>query len=474
MRSLKKRSATAFFWDIGGIILRQGSGFIITIFLARLLEPSEFGLVGMAMVFISISQVFIDVGFGSALIQNQKNTNLTYSSVFYVNLFAGIILTTTFYFAAPLIGQFYDTEQITGVVRWLSLVFIFSSLNQVQTNILKKKLDFKVLAVRGLIASISSGCIGVFLAFQGFGVYALVIQSLIGAVLGTILLWSTSGWRPDLKFSMSEVKKLTSYSSFVFFDRFVSTIFQKLDVLIIGKLFTPATLGFYSRAVSLKDQVTKYSSKSLSSVFFPVLSELQDDHKEYSRVYFKVLSVITFISYMLTGMLYLLGADIIILLFGSKWQDSIPIFEILILAACNRPLNSMMINAFMSKGKSKANFWIGIGRKIVVIVPLSIAYFYGIFFYTVAFVIASYLITTLHVFIADRILNLSKAIHFRKIFEGIVPLAILVITNTYLTQNVISPYILTCLFVLVYIIYNYIIKTEGLMFLIANIKSKLK
>lgn len=477
MSSLKNRSAVAIAWDIGGTIIRQGSGFIISIFLARLLEPAEFGLIGMSMVFISISQVFIDVGFGSALIQNQNNSNLTYSSVFYINLFAGIILTCLFYFVAPFIGRFYENEQITHIVRWLSLMFVFSSLNQVQTNILKKKLNFKVLTIRGLIASIVSGIIGVILAFQGFGVYSLVFQSLIGALLGTILLWSISDWRPDLKFSMTEVKKLTGFSAFVFFDRFVSTIFQKLDVLLLGKLFSPASLGFYTRAVSLKEQVTKYSSSSLRSVFFPVLSELQYNHKKYSRIYFKVVSVITFLSYGLTGILYILGANIILLLFGEKWEASISIFQVLILGVANYPLSSMMVNAFMSKGKSKENFWIGIVRKAIQIIPLSIAYLYGIYEFTVSVVIVSYILTLLNMIFLERYVDLPIGFHLRKVFEGIIPLIPFVFLFHYFQFELLwKNILLATAFFVIYLGFNYLIKTEGLRFILANrnkIKSKL-
>lgn len=393
MTTLKKKSAVAFAWDMGGTLVNQGSGFVISIFLARLLDPAEFGLVGMAMVFISISQVFIDVGFASALVQNKHNTKLTYSSVFYLNLAAGILLTTIFYFIAPLIGNFYENEQITDLVKWLSLIFVFNSLNIVQAAILQRELNFKILTIRSSVAAIAGGIVGITCAFSGLGVYSLVAQSLTGALLGTILLWSTSDWKPDLKFSWLELKKLTGFSSYVFTDRFISTIFQRLDILLIGKLFSPAILGFYTRAVSLKDIVARYSSSSLTKVFYPVLSSVQDDTQAFNKIYLKVVSVIAFLSFGITGVLYVLGKDIILILFGDKWLPSVAIFQVLIIGACNYPVNSMMVNAFMSKGKSRENFWIGIFRKSVRIIPLLIAYFYGLFEFTVAVVAVSYVLT---------------------------------------------------------------------------------
>jgi O-antigen/teichoic acid export membrane protein len=325
-----------------------------------------------------------------------------------------------------------------------------------------------------VIASAVGGVLGVIFAFQGFGVYALVVQQISTAILSTILLWSTSGWKPDLKFSMAEVKKLTGFSTFVFFDRFVSTIFQRLDVLLIGKIFSPATLGFYTRAVSLKDQVTNYSSSSLTKVFYPVLSGLQDDQKEYSRIYFKVLSVISFISFGLTGALYILGAELIILLFGAKWHPSIAIFQVLILAVCNRPLNSMMVNAFLSKGKSKENFTIGVFRKILRVIPLIIAYQYGIFEFTVAVVIVSYFLTIINILFLKKYLDLSIWSHFKKIFEGIIPVIVFIIAFHSINLEVLSQkLILAASFIVFYILYNNFLQVEGYLFIIKNVKSKL-
>lgn len=472
MSSLKKRSLTAFIWDIGGTFFRQGSGFIISIFLARLLEPAEFGLVGMAMVFINISYIFMDFGLSSALIQSKKNTDLTYSSVFYINLIFGLFLTLIFYFIAPFIGDFYENDQITYLVRWLSLVFVFSSLGQVQSVILRKKLNFKALTIQGLIANSIGGILGVFFAFQGWGVYALIVQQLSAALLGSLLIWKLSSWKPELMFSYKEVKNLTNFSLFVFLDSLFSNIFKNLDVLLIGKVFSPMVLGFYTRSVSLKDQVTNFSSLSLTKVFYPVLSELQDDEAEYSRIYFKVISVVSFLSFGLSGVLYVLGSDIIIGLFGPKWAPSVPIFQVLILSVVNYPMSSMIVNAFLSKGKSKANFVIGLFRKFIRIIPLLIAYYYGIFEFTVSLVVVNYFLTFVNIFLLNKYTNLSIRAHFQKILEGLIPLLVIIIAYHLLEFNELwHRLVLATLFIVVYLIYNYAIKAEGLAFIINNLKT---
>lgn len=468
-QSLKSKSAKGFAWNFGGSLLQQGSTFIVSIFLARILSPAEFGLVGMAMVFITVSQVFIDVGFASALIQRQDNTSLTYSSIFYLNIVIGLLLTAGFYFCAPLIGAFYKNPQVTSLVRWLSLIFVFNSFDIVQMTILKKELNFKTLTVRTFLATIIGGIAGVIAAFSGLGVYSIVVQKVLTAVLGTVFLWSTTTWRPDLKFSFKEVKKLTGYSAFIFFDQVYYQITIQLDMLIGGKVFSPKVLGYYSRANSLRNLVTQYSSSSLTAVFFPVLSSLQDKEEEYRRVYFKVISVIAFISYGLTGVMCILGRDIIITLFGAKWEPSIPIFQVLILSAGNTPLNNMMNNAFYSKGKSKENFWIGVFRKSLRFLPLFMMYYSGMFAFTIGLVIINFIIIIFNIFFLKRFLGLSAKKHFQKIFEGLLPLSIVLVGFFYFHVDTTWMRIIWAIgFVVIYVFSSKLMKTEGLVFIMNN------
>lgn len=477
MSTLKKKTATAMAWDFGGTVLQQGFTFIISIILARLLDPAEFGLLGMAMVFISVSQVFVDAGFISALIQNQKNTNLTYSSVFFLNVVAGLCLTVIGFLIAPWIGQFYGNEKITSIFRWLSLIFLFRSLMIVQAGILRKELNFKLLNVRSVFAALGGGIIGIAAAFMGYGVYSLVAQQITIAFLGALLLWTTTDWRPEWQFSWHEVKKLTGFSAYVFFSKLSARIFNKLDILVIGKVFIPATLGFYTRAITFKDQVVRYSSSSITKVFYPVLSSHQDDKKRFNNIYFKVISVIAFVTYALTGILYFMGYDVIVGLFGEKWEPSVILFQILILATCNKPINGMMINVFLSKGKSKQNFYIGLLRKAVKTLPLILVFFYGLIEFVIAMVIIEYLVTIGNILFLGRHADLSRKVHFRKIFEGIFPLLIGVgMFELIDLDRFVERLAFTLGFIIFYILYNWLIKTEGFEFIISHyddIKSKI-
>jgi O-antigen/teichoic acid export membrane protein len=371
--SFKLQTIKAFSWDFSGRILTQISSFIVSIFLARLLSPEEFGLVAMALAFISISSVFIDIGFSAALIQKQDVTDKTYSSIFYFNVAAGLILTGIVYAFAELIGQFYDRVEVVSLLKWLSLIFIFNSFNRVQNVILNKEMNFKQLTIRTFFASVLSGILGIIMAYEGFGVYSLVGQSLSLAFFSTLFLWTTTSWKPTFYFSFDELRGLMKFSVFAFFERIINSIFLKLDVLLLAKLFNPTIIGFYTRSSSLKEQVTKYSSSSIIRVLFPMFSKIQNNKELFTKTYLKIFSFISFLSFWLTAVLFFASEDLIIFLFGKKWMPAIPMFQILIFASCVIPLNSLMWNAMMGIGKAKENFYLGLLKKIVLLIPFAVA-----------------------------------------------------------------------------------------------------
>ncbi len=472
MSSLKNKTIKAFSWDILGRIFIQGNSFIVSIFLARLLGPEQFGLIAMAMAFISISSVFIDIGFSSALIQSQKNTQTTYSSIFFFNIFAGAILTAITFFVAPLLGKFYGNPLVTDLVRWLSLVFIFNSFNRVQNTILNKELKFKALTLRTFVASIISGTLGVICAYQGWGVYSLVVQTLSFGLFSTLLLWSTSSWKPSWHFSMEEVKRLMGFSIYAFLERILNNIFIRLDVLLLGRIFSPVTVGFYSRASTLVDQVTKYSSTSIIRVLFPVLSKVQDNQEEYEKIYFRMFAIISFLSYALSGLLYFIGPDIILLLFGNKWQASVQIFQILIIASCNIPLNSLMWNALMSKGKAKENFYYGILRKSVGLIPFIFAFYFNIWWFTVTWVVSKFIISILNIMVLKKHSNLSVSRHFYYLTNGLIVLLPGFLIFEYLELNQFATRIIFAIsYLLIYLFVNWLIKNEGLIYILSTIST---
>lgn len=425
----------------------------------------------MAMAFIHIGGVFIDIGFSAALIQNKENSVLTYNTVFIFNIIAGICLTCIVYLSSDYIGRFYKDEQVALLVKWLSLFFILNSFNRVQNAILTRELNFKALTIRMFIASSLGGSIGVLAAYNDYGVFSLVIQILTTSILSTILLWSTSKWRPQLQFSYQELKKLFGFSLFAFLERVMNNIFLRLDVLLLAKIFNPIAVGFYTRASTLQEQATKYTSSSIIRVLFPVLSKYQDQPTEFRRIYLKMFEIISFLSFGLTGLLFILGSDIIISLFGEKWSPSIPIFQILILASATIPLNSLMWNAIMSQGRSKENFYLGLLKKTISLIPFLIALKYNILYFTISWVIAKYISISLNMMLIFKISSVSIRLQILSLVETSVPLIIgIVLFYIADLQNIGTRIAGAVLFLVLYFAFAILIKNQGFIYIQNTIK----
>ncbi|MCA6073434.1 lipopolysaccharide biosynthesis protein [Fulvivirga sedimenti] len=470
MSSLKKKSISGVIWSLLGTFSSQGIGFVISIILARLLTPEDFGIVGLSLVFISITQVFADFGFASALIQSKENTSKTYSSIFFLNLAFGLILFVLFQLFAPFLGDFYENPMTGDIIKWLSFNFILSGLSLVQQTILRREVDFKKLSIRQIISQLIGGLLGVVAAFYGLGVYSLVIQYLGTSVINTIVLWKISNWYPKFEFSINEIKRLAGFGSFFFLDRLLATISQRLDVLFVGKVFSPETLGYYSRADSTNNLVTTYSSKSITQVFFPVLSKVQDDPGKFEDIYYKVVSVICILSFFLSGVLFILGDEIIIGLFGVKWKPSVLIFQILVFKSFSFPLNSMMVNALLAKGKVKANFKLGLVRRLGRLIPLIFGLLYGLNELLWAIVIISYVLTLINIYFISSFLGLNLKEHFVAVFEAIPPLLLCLLLFPFIDNiNLVSKVFMVLGYFIVFLGYVKIMRIKGFEFLLNQI-----
>ncbi|MEY4571215.1 MAG: hypothetical protein RLZ10_408 [Bacteroidota bacterium] len=468
MSTLRLKTVKAFSWDFLGRILTQISSFIVSIFLARLLSPEEFGLVAMALAFISISSVFIDIGFSASLIQNQQVTEKTYSSVFFFNIVAGFSLTLIVFFGAELVGSIYDKPEVIILLKWLSLIFIFNSFNRVQNAILNKEMNFKLITIRTLFASVLSGTVGVLMAYQDFGVYSLVGQSLSFAIFSTIFLWSATKWRPMFYFSFNEMRGLMKFSVFAFLERIINSIFLKLDVLLLSTLFNPSIIGYYSRSSTLKEQVTKYSSNSIIRVFFPMFAKIQDDKERFNQTYLKIFKIISFISFWLTAILFFASEDLILFLFGKKWLPSVPMFQILVFASCVIPLNSLMWNAMMGIGKSAENFYLGILKKTILLIPFGVAFWKNdIHFFILLWVICNYITAFINMIYLDLLLSISFVKQVFSLVNGILIIIPFIILFEWLDIKLAAIKIAyIAAFTVIYFLLNWIFKNPSVPLLI--------
>jgi O-antigen/teichoic acid export membrane protein len=391
MSSLKKKGIKALMWDLGGKVATQSIGLTVTIVLARLLEPSEFGTIAIVMSVIGIASIFTDIGLGGALIQRRRVLQIHYNSVFYFNIVIGIALMILFFSLSSLISTFYNVSELSNIVKVLSVLFILGALVSVQMNFLRKNLQYHIISKSNIISSMAGGVVGISMAISHYGIWSLVYQIVVAKIFHVILLWHYGGWRPDAAFSWKALKQLWSFGFRMFIAGLLEHIYSKMDYLIIGRVMSMSSLGYFQRAKSLNGLVVHYSSSSLMSVLFPVLSKIQNNSTHFNRVVYKTLLLLSFIVFLMVGILYVNANEIILILFGEKWMKSVEIFRILALTAYAYPISALLVNIIGSKGNSKAFLILEIYKKIIETFTLAILYFFDLKIYLYALVVQAFI-----------------------------------------------------------------------------------
>jgi teichuronic acid exporter len=392
---LKRKTIRGFFWSSLESLFSQGQGIIFGIFLARLLSPSEFGLIGMITVFISVAQVFVDSGLSQSLIRKQNCTTHDYSTIFWVNLTIGLLSYLVIWIAAPFISTFYGKPELVSLTRVTSLVIVIGSVTLIQQTILTKEIDFKTLTKSSTIATFVSGVLSLVLAFSGFGVWSLVWRTIINQIVRSALLWYYNRWRPKYYCSKQILKEHFSFSSNILLISIVAALFKNFFNLIIGKNYSDKVLGYYTNA----DQYSSMPSTSISSitnkVSYPVLSEMQNDNEKLKTSINKLIVNVMYISFVIMFGLAAVAKPLFVILLGSKWLPSVIIFQALCIAYAISPMHVININIMKIKGRSDLFLRTEIIKYLMFTPALVLGAIYGltvliagiIFFYWVGYMV---------------------------------------------------------------------------------------
>lgn len=351
-KSIKKRLVESVIWSSIEKILVKGSAFIIGIILARLLSPSDYGLIGMLSIFISLSTIFIESGFAKALIQKQNRTEIVFSTTFLFNLGSAIIIYWLFYLIAPWIALFYEAPQLSPLLRVLSLNIIIGSLNIVQRAKLMISMDFKTLAKVNFGGTIIGGIVGIYMAYKNYNVWALVGQNISSTGTMAILFFYYTKWKPTFFFSIQSFKTLFGFGSKLLITGTVATIFNNITTIAIGKLYKSNELGFYTRASQFTEMIAWTINDVLGNVTFPVLSELQNEKDRMLSVYKKSLFYSSLITFPIMILLAILAKPLVIVLLTDKWLPCVPLIQILCLARMLTPLSAINMNLLNAIGRS--------------------------------------------------------------------------------------------------------------------------
>ena len=339
--------------------------FISGIVLARLLTPYDYGCIGMLSIFMVLAEAFIDGGFGSALIQKKQPTQADYSTIFWWNLGMAVLMYAILYVSAPAISRFYDIPLLSDVLRVQGLVLFIYAFNIVQRNQLKKKLNFKVLSIVTIITSVTALCVTIFMAYKGYGVWALVAQNLISAAIPAIIFWFFIKWRPILTFSRQSFKELFGFGFYMFLIHLIDRFSRQLTGLVIGKVYNPATLGYYSKAFGTEKLASHTISSIMTQVTYPLYAEVQDNKKVLINMIKRMTTTISYITFPLLFILMLTAKPLFILLYSDKWIQSIPYFQVLCFAGLAVCLQASNLQAISAIGKSRTLFMWTIVKRTV-------------------------------------------------------------------------------------------------------------
>ena len=362
--SLKEKTVKGVMWSSIDRFSTQGIQFVFSILIARQLLPSDYGVVAMLGIFLAVSQTFIDSGFGTALIRKIDRTDTDFSTVFYFNIVVAAFFYLVLWFAAPYIAAFYEIPLLEDVTRVVALTLIFSSLSGVQNAKLSIAIDFKTRAKISVSVTLLTGAIGLWMAYNGYGVWALVVQSVFASLLGTVLLWCLVRWIPKRTFSWQSFREMFSFGSKLLASALLDTIYNNMYTLIIGKFFSSATLGLYSRASSLARYPSSNITGVLQGVTFPVLSSIQNEPERLAGAYKRFLRLSAFVIFPSMIGLAAVADPLIRLVLTDKWEGCIYLLQIVCFSMMWYPIHAINLNLLQVKGRSDFFLKVEIIKKI--------------------------------------------------------------------------------------------------------------
>jgi O-antigen/teichoic acid export membrane protein len=416
MSNIKGKTINGIAWSVTERFSLQIMHIIVSIILARLLSPSEFGLIGMLAIFTSVAQSILDSGFGSALIQKKDATQTDSSSIFYFNLLIGIFLALLFYLFAPQISEFYNQPILKPITRVLSLSLIINAFSLVQLSILRKKLLYKNLFFVSTITVLISGASGIIAAYRGLGVWSLVIQNLTQSITQASLLWFLSKWRPVGRFSLTSLKTMFSFGSKLLIAGLIETVFRNLYQTFIGRVYSPSDVGFYSRAVTMESAASAATSMALGQVIFSAFAPYQDDKGVLRKVHDKTIRMSMFVLMPVMIGLIATAEPLFLFLLTEKWAESIPYFQLLCVIGLLFPIVVQNYNLLRITGHTGLHLKLEIFKYLITIIAIALTYKHGILALIYGQIAVAYISHLVVSHFAGRLVNYSLFDQFKSLF----------------------------------------------------------
>lgn len=476
--SLAKKTIIGIVWKFTEQLSRQGIGIFVSLLLARILVPSDFGLISMMAVFIAIGNSLMDSGFKEALIRKHGATQTYFCTAFYANLGLGGLSYLLLFSLAPFIAAFYNEPRLTFLIRIAGVTILINAFQIVQSATLNRNLNFKAQLKATIPATIISGFVAVVMAYNGFGVWALIIQMVISALLVTIFLWSMNLWRPTLTFSNQALAEMFGFGSKLFLSGLLNTVFKNLYVVTIAKLFAANIAGYYFFANSIKDLILSQLVNSIQTVTYPALATLQEDNIRLKDGYRRIIQVTTFVLFPGILLVTAFAEPLFELFLNDAWYPAVPYLQLMCIAGVMYPLHSINLNILQVKGRSDLFLYLEIIKKMSIVVILLVSIQFGVMGILIGQVISSVLSYLPNSYFSGRLINYSAREQIHDFFPALL-LSIIIATLTFFAVEVstLSALLEILLFgppaIGIYFLSCYVLNLKALEFMEPILKPKL-
>lgn len=406
-RNLKDKTVKGVGWSAIEKFSGQGIQFLVTLIIARILTPKDFGLVGMMAVFIAIAQALVDGGFSQALIRKQDRSDADNCTVFYFNIVVSVLLYGLLFLISPFVADFYNEPQLQSLMRVLCIIVVINSFGAVQKALYTATLNFRTQAKASFIAAVLSGGIGIFIAYEGFGVWALVGQQLTNALFSVSLLWWYSTWRPRLIYSWQSFRALFAFGVNLMISTLINAVYGNIYQIVIGKIFSAVSLGHFSQAKHITNLPSANITGILDRVIYPVLSSIQDDDKRLAQNYRKVLRTSAFIVFPLMCGMAALAYPFINLLLGEKWTLTATLMIPMCFSLMWYPIHAVNLDLLKVKGRSDLFLRLEIIKKFIGVCVLVISVPFGLQFMCWMHIVSSLISLFINTYYTGKLINVG-------------------------------------------------------------------
>lgn len=466
--SLKYRSAKTVGWTFTKTMFGQLRSFVVSLFLARLLSPAEFGTIGMALVFAQFVELFVDFGFSRAIVQAKNVTKAQLSTIFWINIAIGVIFSVIMFFSASLIADFFKLTDLNSIVKVFSITFIIKALDAVPSALFEKDLNMKYPVRIEIISSSITGVLGICLAFAKFGVWSLVISQVTGWILSTSMLWVVSPWKPSFLFNLSSIASLWKFGYKYSLAGIIDNAFWKMDTLVIGKFFSVNVLGLFDRAKSLNNLTIKFSFGPIQPVLLSTFSQMNETRLVLLEKVQKMIHTIGFLTCLVSGATYVSSNQIVSILFSDKWLPCVPYFQIICLFSISYTLPNIYRPAIYATGQSGKVLKSEIIQKTLKLAAIGIGLPFGILGYIFATSLAELLgLISLNYFLGKN-LNWGIRSQILTVARYYIPAVLLMIGVSQIdmcfgiNNKFVQLILFSGIYVLLYLILNLILRNNGI------------